>query len=159
MRKWLLSFTVLSALLFAWGAPGISASVSTAEESGIEWRKYDEGVAMAKAEKKKIFLYFHADWCGYCHKMDASTFKDAGVIDYLNDNYITIKVDSDKETKIASKYSVRGLPTSWFLKANSDKLSSMPGYIDAKRLLTILKYVKTESYEKMNYRDFEKSLE
>ncbi|SLM28598.1 putative thioredoxin [Desulfamplus magnetovallimortis] len=131
---------------------------STANTGEIQWKGYDEGVAMAKAEKKKIFLYFHADWCGYCRKMDASTFKDNDVVDYLNENYITIKVNSDKEQKIASIYGVRGLPTSWFLKSSSEKLSSMPGYVDAGRLLTILKYVKTESYEKMNYRDFEKSL-
>ncbi len=157
MKKRRFNCTIILVALLALMVSGITASASTAS-SRIDWKNYDEGVAMAKAEKKKIFLYFHAAWCGYCHKMDASTFKDAKVIDYLNNNYITIKVDSDKETKIASTYGVRGLPTSWFLEENSDKLSSMPGYIDAKRLLTILKYVKTESYEKMNYRDFEKSL-
>ncbi len=136
----------------------LSAVSASAATGGIQWKGYDEGIAMAKADGKNIFLYFHADWCKYCHKMDATTFKDKKVIDYLNENYITIRVDADKETKVASKYGVRGMPTSWFLKANSDKLSNMPGFVDAKRLLTILKYVSTESYEKMSYLDFEKNM-
>lgn len=129
-----------------------------AVSGGITWQKYDKGVVMAKEQNKKIFLYFHAEWCGYCRQMDKSTFQDKALIDYMNANFIAIKVDSDVEKKVADSYSVRGLPTSWFLKSNSDKLSNMPGYIDAKRLMTILKYVHTESYEKMSYSDFEKSM-
>ena len=26
----------------------------------------------AKAQKKKVFIMFHASWCGWCHKMDDS---------------------------------------------------------------------------------------
>ncbi|MBF0303712.1 MAG: thioredoxin fold domain-containing protein [Desulfamplus sp.] len=125
---------------------------------GIAWQSHDKGIIMAKEQNKKIFIYFHAAWCGYCRKMEMSTFQDKTLIDYMNANFIAIKVDSDVETKVADSYSVRGLPTCWFLKTNGDKLSSMPGYIDEKRLLTILKYVHTEGYEKMSYTDFEKSL-
>lgn len=131
---------------------------ASALSGGIEWNSYDKGINMAKEQNKKIFLYFHAAWCGYCRQMEKSTFQDRALIDYMNANFVAIKVDSDLEKKTADSYSVRGLPTSWFLKANSDKLSNMPGYVDATRLLNILKYVKTESYDKMSYNDFEKSL-
>ncbi|MBF0375949.1 MAG: thioredoxin fold domain-containing protein [Desulfamplus sp.] len=125
---------------------------------GISWQTHDKGLTMAKEQKKKVFVYFHADWCGYCRKMEMSTFQNKDLIDYLNTNFTAIKVDSDREKKIAESYSIRGLPTCWFLKSNGDKLSSIPGYIDEKRLLAILKYVHTESYEKMTFGDFEKSL-
>ncbi|MGD9732528.1 MAG: thioredoxin family protein [Desulfamplus sp.] len=140
--------------LFAWIDGSPVASVS----GGIAWQNHDKGIIMAKEQKKKIFVYFHAAWCGYCRQMEMSTFQNKALIDYMNENFIAIKVDSDVETKVAESYSVRGLPTSWFLKENSDRLSSMPGYIDEKRLLTILKYVHTESYEKMSYSKFEKDM-
>ncbi|MBF0234733.1 MAG: thioredoxin fold domain-containing protein [Desulfamplus sp.] len=133
-------------------------SPASGVSGGIDWKSYDQGITIAKEQNKKVFLYFHAQWCGYCRKMEGSTFQDKALIDYMNANFIAIKVDSDVEKKIAETYNVRGLPTSWFLKSNSDKLSNMPGYIDADRLLTILKYVRTESYEKMSYNDFAKNL-
>ncbi len=154
MKKRIAIFiTILTTAIFM-----ISINPGSAATGGIQWKGYDEGIAMAKAEKKKVFLYFHADWCGYCRKMDASTFKDNKVINYLTDNYVAIKVNSDKEKKVANDYGVRGLPTSWFLKASSEKLSSIPGYIDAKRLVSLLKYVSKDIYEKMSYRDFAKNL-
>ncbi len=120
----------------------------------IEWKGYDEGVSLAEVEEKNIFLYFYADWGGYCHKMDTSTFINSDVISYLNENFIAIKVNSDEEIKLASTYGVRGLPTTWFLKPNSDRISQMPGFIDADRLLCILKFVYSQSYETMDYQEF-----
>ncbi|MBF0467919.1 MAG: thioredoxin fold domain-containing protein [Desulfamplus sp.] len=133
-------------------------SPASGVSGGIDWKSYDKGIIIAKEQNKKVFLYFHAQWCGYCRQMEASTFQDKPVIDYINANFIAIKVDSDIEKKVAESYSVRGLPTTWFLKSDSDKLSNMPGYIDSKRLLSILKYVNTESYEKMSYSDFVKNM-
>ncbi|MBF0111359.1 MAG: thioredoxin fold domain-containing protein [Desulfamplus sp.] len=151
-------FTVAMLLVIAISLMSLMPPPVDGASGGISWQTHDKGIPMAKEQKKKIFVYFHAEWCGYCRKMEGGTFKDKAVIDYLNANFIAIKVDSDVETKVAESYAVRGLPTCWFLKANGDKLSNMPGYIDEKRLLTILKYVNTESYEKMSYSDFEKSL-
>jgi len=124
----------------------------------IQWQGYEKGMAMAKAQGKKIFLYFHADWCTYCKKMKKGTFRDNAVASYLNENFISISIDSDRKKNLAGSYGVRGLPTLWLLKEDHSKLSSLPGYVDARRLLTILKYVHTESYEKMSFNAFVKTL-
>ena len=41
----------------------------------------------AKSEKKSVLLMFHASWCGWCHKMDAS-LKDPSVKSYFDKNYV-----------------------------------------------------------------------
>ncbi len=130
----------------------------SAVPGGIQWQPYEKGISLAKEQGKQVFLYFWADWCGYCAKMEKSTFKDPSVVNYLNDNFIAISVDSERDRKVAANYGVRGLPTTWLLKPDSSKLSSLPGYVDADRLMTILKYIKTESYETMSYKDFIKTL-
>ena len=149
MKKKTIGMAVLVALLLGmWLAPGAALA------DKINWLKYDEGLARAQSENKHIFLNFHADWCGYCIKMEKETFTDAAVIAYLNKNFIPIMVDSDKEKKIAGAYNVRALPTSWFLEPDKSKISTLPGYVDAKQLLNILKYIKTGSYKKMSFKDF-----
>ncbi|MBF0572415.1 MAG: thioredoxin family protein, partial [Desulfamplus sp.] len=94
---------------------------------GIAWQSHDKGLIMAKEQKKDAFIYFHAEWCGYCRKMEMSTFQNKALIDYLNENFIAIKVDSDVERKVAESYSIRGLPTCWFLNSKGHRLSSVPG--------------------------------
>ncbi len=41
----------------------------------------------AKSEKRSVLLMFHASWCGWCHKMDAS-LKDPSIKPYFDKNYI-----------------------------------------------------------------------
>lgn len=139
---------------FVW-APQDCMSSSKAPSSGvIKWYPYDEGIALGLKEKKDVFLNFYANWCGYCKKMDNGTFKDSSVVAYLNENFISIKVNSDKEKRIASAYYVSGLPTSWFISKDGEKISNLPGYVPADMLMNILKYIYTDSYKKMNFRKF-----
>ena len=121
---------------------------------GVRWYDYDEGKARMQSEGKKGFLNFYADWCKYCKVMDDETFTNAAVIAYLNRNFIAMKVNSDKETKRAADYDVQGLPSTWFLRANGDRISNRPGYIPPKDMLNILKFINTESYEKMSFDAF-----
>lgn len=41
----------------------------------------------AKVEKKKVFIIFHASWCGWCHKMD-SALNDPACKNFFETNYI-----------------------------------------------------------------------
>jgi len=114
---------------------------STVAAEGIKWYAYNEGMALGKNERKRVFLHFYADWCYYCKKMAKETFHDPSVVSFLNENLIAIKVDVDKEGKIASSYGVIGLPTTWFLEEKGDKIGPMLGYIPPDRLLSMLKRI------------------
>lgn len=41
----------------------------------------------ATREQKKVFLIFHASWCGWCHKMDTA-LNDPKVKQFFQDNYV-----------------------------------------------------------------------
>lgn len=124
----------------------------------IKWYAYEEGLALGKSENKKIFISFHADWCKFCYTMDQQTFKDPDVIDYLASNFIAIKVDVEREKSIARKYNINPLPDSWFLEDNGEVIGNKPGFLSAKEMMAVLQFIHTESYLKMSYGKFKKSL-
>ncbi len=113
---------------------------ATAAE-GINWRSYDEGLAVSKVEKKKVFLHFYADWCVFCGKMAKETFQHPDVIAYLNNHFISIRVDTDKQPDTAMKYGVMGLPSTWFLTKMGEAIGTVPGFIGPDTLLSMLKEV------------------
>lgn len=132
----------------------LSLGVHAAMADEIHWMKYDEGLLRAKSEHKKIFLNFHAEWCGYCTKMNKETFTNQKLIAYMNQNFVPIKVDSDREASLAERYRVQGLPTSWFLTDKGEQIASQPGFIAADNLLNMMRYISTDSYKSTSYKDF-----
>lgn len=86
--------------------------------------------------------------------MKLVSFKDSKVISYLNENFISISVNTDHEKALADKWKVKGLPLIWFLDSEGSKLSNRPGYVEKEQLLSMLKYIGTKSYDKMSFRDF-----
>ena len=127
---------ILMLAFLASGAPSALAAADT-----IDWHTYESGMARSRFEKKKVFLYFHAEWCGYCAEMDRKTFKDPAVIAALNRSFIPIRVDSDRETAVASLFRVKGLPFSVFLTDAGDKIAHVPGFIPSDQMLKILSVV------------------
>ena len=120
----------------------------------IKWYTYAEGVPLGKGQGKKIVLLFYADWCAFCEKMDKETFRDDPVVVYMNENFIAVRVNSDREPKLAAEYLVRGLPTTWFLTADGQKISSLPGYISPKQFLKFLRFTHSDSYKSMSFKKF-----
>ena len=124
--------------------------------TAIGWKDYTPGMAMAAKASKSIFLYFHAPWCTYCTKLKQTTFKDKKILAYLEKNFISIQVNTDKNKVLSNEWKVKGLPTLWFLESDGTKINSIPGYLDAAQLLLVLKYIHTKSYDKMSFQDFMK---
>lgn len=121
--------------------------IDTTASDSIKWFSYQEGMVAGRIAKKKVFLHFYANWCVYCRKMAKETFQDPSVISYLNENYVSIRVDFDKEGDIVSQYGVRGLPSTWFLTQTGERIGNVPGYIPHQALLSMLKEVQLDMAE------------
>ena len=144
-------YTVLLTALFftiIGSAPNVSAA------SMIQWYPYTEGMALGKAEGKKVFINFYATWCQYCRRMDKKTFKDPAIVSYLNENFISIKVDVEREKSVASRYNISPLPDTWFISETGEDIGNRPGFMTADDLLPVLQFIHTGSYLKMSYAEF-----
>lgn len=152
IRKRFAPLVGLAMLLILLVAMPIKAKISA---ENIQWMGYEEGMALSKAENKRVLLHFWADWCQYCEQMAQETLADKRVIAYLNENYIAIKVNFDIERQQVSKYSVRGLPNTYFLEPDGEVISNLPGFIQADLFFDILKYLHTDSHETMSFQKFQ----
>jgi len=133
----------------------------------IRWYHYDEGLKLAKETGRPMMINFTTSWCGYCKKMNRTTFKETEVIKALNGDFVSIKVDCESNLELDVKgykiternlskteYGVRGYPTYWFLKSDASRIGPLSGYQDTYRLLDILFYIKNELSEKMKYDEY-----
>ncbi len=135
-----------------------ATATSARNTTDIEWFGYDEGLSRAKNYGKKVFVNFYADWCRYCKQMDRTTFEDKRIIAYLNDNFVPVRINSDKKPKRAAEFGVKGLPVSWFLTETGERIGNQPGYLPAETLLPLLRFIYTDAYEKMGFNEFLKQM-
>lgn len=91
MRQLLLLFTLLCCSLI------LNAQKAPTAPAKINWMTWDEAVAQSKKDEKpkKIFIDFYTDWCGWCKRMDATTFANPSVVDYMNKHYYPVKFDAE----------------------------------------------------------------
>jgi len=148
IKKFFITTTILCVFLSFWSTSAL------AEKKEIHWQSYENGMKMIKDQNKKGFLHFYTDWCTYCKIMNKQTFADAKVIDYINDNFIPIRVNAEKQKDIAKQYGVTRFPNNWFIGEDSKALSSQPGYIPPDMFLNMLQFLNTDSFKKMKFSEF-----
>lgn len=134
----------ISMLLF------LSFTLKAGDESSLKWHSFDAGLAKAVKENKLVLVDFYTDWCGWCKKMDATTYEDKKVIEFLNANFVAVKLNPEKEGSVnfqGNKYShgefsaaagVKGFPATAFFTHNSEFIRTFPGYMDTESFLDLL---------------------
>ena len=74
-------------------------------ENPINWWYWCESaLAEAKQENKPIFLSIGYSSCHWCTVMEGEAFSDRAIADYLNANFLPIKVDREERPDIDSIY-------------------------------------------------------
>lgn len=134
--------------------------------STINWQRYDQGLEQAKKEKKKLMVFFYTDWCGWCKRMNSSTYTDEEVKKLLAKDFVSIKVNGDSqnmisvdsakitEKQLTSRYVTRGFPTLCFLESNAEKIFCQAGYLDARQLSPVLGYLGDDWYKKLSFDEY-----
>lgn len=102
-----------------------------------EVRNFDDAVILSKSSGKKIFLYFGAEWCVYCTKMN-NLFYEKDVSERL-DKFIVLKLDKDIETGLVEKFSVKSIPDYMILDSKENILKRDKGYKTKSNFLLWLK--------------------
>jgi thioredoxin-related protein len=141
-RNCRIAATMLLALLLTVAVQGTGQATAT-----ISWYEFDEGMARGREEGKKIYINFYSDLCRYCEAMERETFVDPSVVSFLRENFIAIRVNSDREKKIAADFRVRGLPDSWFMAETGRVIGHRPGFIPPTMFFKILQSVQKADAE------------
>ncbi len=142
-------------------------TASCVQAAEVRWWSFNSGIEEAKRRKKPVMVDFYADWCHWCKVMEKSTFGDAAISRKLNDQYIAVKIDTQKNETInyrgtvytpltfAQAVGVEGLPTVLFLDKNGNVITRLGGYIRPHTFTAILDYIKDECYlQSVAFKDY-----
>ena len=97
----------------------------------IHWeRDFSVALQKAKAQHKPLMVDFWADWCGWCRRLDETTYADRDVV-RLSKDFVPVKVNTEggrSDTLVALKYGVSELPTIAFISPSGRSILRLTGF-------------------------------
>lgn len=153
-------------LLFVLAILAVSCSVRDLEPQKVsafkvKWHTFSEGHALALQTKKLIFMDVFADWCYPCKVMDHEVFNQKEISDYLDKNFISIRVDYENDIPLAcggklkdaklcldedwrASGQISALPFLAILSSDGRRIFSHTGQINKQDLLLVLQEIVLE---------------
>ncbi|MBI9039629.1 MAG: DUF255 domain-containing protein [Bacteroidales bacterium] len=170
-----LIFTFILSVIFC-----SKISFAQNEDEKINWLSFEEATELNKTNPKKLFVDVYTDWCGWCKKMDATTFSNPVIVKYINDNYYPIKFDAESvepvtfndrefvnknpngrrssnelaKTLLSGKMSY---PSYVFLNEKNELITVVSAYLPVAKLEPILHYFAENAYISTEWLVFQKS--
>jgi len=152
----------IAAVLLCW-----AASTPADPPAGWTFRPYDEALALAKQEQRRVFLYFGRHGCPSCDKANRESFSDPRVIERYNANYVLAYVDAESggrlrlpggeritEMELGVRLKVFGTPFFYFMEPDGSPILRAPGYQSAEELLLFNGFVNGGHYKQQTFGEF-----
>ncbi|WPP50018.1 thioredoxin family protein [Catalinimonas niigatensis] len=148
MNRLMLSLFSLSLLISV--SSFTEPPVKDKPEKGINWVTIEEAQELSKEKPKKVIMDVYTDWCGWCKKMDKTTFADEEVVEYVNKHFYAVKFHAEKNESFDFKgqeftnpqftkaLRVSGYPTVVFFAEDFSKFQPVSGYRQADEFLKML---------------------
>lgn len=145
----------------------------------IKWHSIEEALQLASQDPRVLVIDVYTDWCGWCKKMDASTFSDPEVVEIMNKHFYPVKMDAEgKEDIVIGERTFKfvdngrrgyheiaavvtkgrlSYPTISYVDARGKVLEAAPGYKTADQFRVYLAYYQEEAYIDQSFEEFSAS--
>ncbi|MBC7885476.1 MAG: DUF255 domain-containing protein [Saprospiraceae bacterium] len=150
-------------------------------QNKIKWVSWEEAIEKSKKDKKKIFIDVYTEWCGWCKKMDKSTFSEDHIARYMNENYYAVKFDAEMNSPVLLKgteykfvkngtkgyhelavHLLQGqmsYPSMVFLDEEFNMIQAIPGYQDVQKFEMIITYFGNNNHKSVPWHKYMQSFQ
>ncbi len=155
----------------------IPLSLSLSAQDKIEWLSFEEALVKTAEQPKKLLIDMYTDWCGWCTKMDNTTFSDPIIAKYISENFYAVKFNAERQdtvtfqgrqyinAKAGQKRSSHQLaqvlmngkmsyPSYVFMDEDLKVITVVPGYFPADKFEPVIHYFGKEAFKTTDWQTF-----
>ncbi len=84
--------------------------------SKVHWREWgQEAFDVADRTGKPVLLALHTRWSEECAEMDRTTYDEPRIAANINDGFVPVRVDADRNPRVRERYNMGGFPSTVFV--------------------------------------------
>ncbi len=175
---------LLLAVLLPYSLAAQTTARTAPNKSAIKWLSIEEAQAQAKKNPKPLMVDVYTNWCGPCKMLDARTFSDPRLAEFVNKNFYPVKFNAESGDPVTWKgqklenpdydparasgrngthhltYQIANVngriayPTIVYLDSDLNVLAPVQGYMTPEQIEPILTYFGEGHYKDQDYQTF-----
>ena len=145
----------------------------------MKWYTIEEAAELNKTAPRKLMIDVYTEWCGWCKRMDKSTYTDPKVVEYINAHFYPVKFDAEQKAEVkfnnetfgyVAQEGERGVntfayalldghmgyPSVVYLNEKYERIMISPGYKEPADMLKELQFAAEEQYSKTTWEEYSK---
>ncbi len=95
-----MNFKITIKLIIVFSILLLLQSFLKAQNTSINWINFEQLKQKMEINPKPILIHIYTPWCGFCKKMEQTTFQNAEVIRIINNNYYAINLNGESNKNI-----------------------------------------------------------
>ena len=158
---------------------GVLFFIQSFAQEKINWVSFEDAVEFNKKDPKPLLIDVYTDWCGWCKRMDKTTYQNDFLVQYINKNFHAVKLNGERKDSIVFKdrtfkYVPNGrrgfnefaalllngklsYPTTIFMNTKLQLLDRVPGYLNERIMEKVTAFFATERYKTQEWDEFVKN--
>ena len=117
----------------------VFAATNLASAQEVKWR-HDYAAARKEAAEtgRPLLLDLGYEGCIWCRKLEATTFRDPAVAKTLNERFVPVKIDIQRDSRIPQALGITGYPTILVASPQGTVLGRQEGFADVAQMTALL---------------------
>lgn len=139
-----------------------------AQSGSLNWTNFNSAMTSADQNDKIMFLFFEAEWCGFCKQMRREVFPQNLVQEEVEEGFLPVAIDIESDEKIiyqnkemsqksfSHQMRIDATPTIMFMSGEGEIIGRYRGFADDKELMLLLKYIRGGDVENVDFAEYKK---
>ena len=141
---------------------------ATAQSGSLSWNDFNSAVNVADNNGKTLFLFFEAEWCGFCKQMRSEIFPLDSVQDKVGEGFVPVAIDIESDEKIvyqnkemsqksfSHQMRIDATPTIMFMSREGEVIGRYRGFADENEFTILLDYIRGGDVDNVNFAEYKK---